>query len=365
MDMDPKFSPKPRRAVLSGLAAVPLVLAGTAYRPARPAAAAAPSLGVFGIELEGARQQARGLEQLNSLIVAQHGEIVLADAFRGPPLNRPVNVKSVSKTVVATLVGVALDRGMLAGVETTVGQLIPGLIPRGADPGVRAITVEHLLTMQAGLDRTSGANYGRWVESRNWVAHALGRPFVAEPGGPMLYSTGSYHVLGAALSRAAGSSLLELARQWLGAPLDITIPPWTRDPQGYYMGGNNMTLSPIALLRFGEMWRGGGVLDGRRVVRAAWVEASWTPRTRSIYSGDEYGYGWFLSRIGGHDVSYARGYGGQMLYVVPSLGLTVVMTSDPTRPARSQGHVGDLKALLADHIIAAAERTETATGRPG
>ncbi len=356
--------PTPRRSVLRALAAAPLMMVAAAAPPFRPAAAAAPSSGALGTGLERARRHARGLEQLNSLIVAHHGETVLAEVFRGPPLDRPVNVKSVSKTVVATLVGVALDRGILTGVDTTLGQLIPGLIPSGADPGVRAITVAHLLTMQAGLERTSGANYGRWVESRNWVAHALGRPFVAEPGGPMLYSTGSYHVLGAALSRAAGSSLLDLARQWIGTPLDVAIPPWTRDPQGYYMGGNNMALSPLALLRFGEMWRGGGTLDGTRVVSEALVEAAWTPRTRSVYSGDEYGYGWFLSRVGGHDVRYARGYGGQMVYVVPSLGLTVVMTSDQTRPARSQGHVGDLEALLANHIIAAVERAE-ATGRPG
>src|SRR5690606_21154290 len=230
------------------------------------------------------------------------------------------------------------------------------LLPRDVDPRVRSITLADLLTMQAGLERTSGPNYGRWVQSPNWVAFALTRPFVGEPGAGMLYSTGSYHVLGAVLARASGRSLLDLAREWLGQPLGIRVAPWTRDPQGFYMGGNNMALSPMALLRFGEMWRRGGIWDGRQVVSRTWIETSWRPRTRSVYSGDDYGLGWFLGRPGDHDLAYARGYGGQMLYVVPSLGLTVAITSDPTRPARSGGHVGDLKALLVEDIVPAAER---------
>jgi CubicO group peptidase (beta-lactamase class C family) len=169
----------------------------------------------------------------------------------------------------------------------------------------------------------------------------------------MLYSTGSYHVLGAALARAADRSLLALARDWLGEPLGIEIPPWTRDPQGFYMGGNEMSLSPMALFRFGEMWRRRGAWNGTRVLSEAWVEASWVPRTRSPFSGHDYGYGWFLAEMGGHRVAYARGYGGQMLYVVPGLGMTVVVTSDPTRPARSEGHVGELNDLLAEEIIPA------------
>jgi CubicO group peptidase (beta-lactamase class C family) len=189
------------------------------------------------------------------------------------------------------------------------------------------------------------------VSSDDWVRFALSRPFVDRPGGRMLYSTGSYHLLSAVLTEASGRSLLALARDWLGEPLAIEIPPWTRDPSGYYMGGNNMALSPNALLRFGEMVRQRGVWNGVRVVSANWVETSWTPRTRSPFSGDDYGYGWFIDTVRGHPVRYARGYGGQLLYLVPDLGLTVVITSDPTRPARSGGYFGALRRFLADDVI--------------
>ncbi|WP_207477117.1 serine hydrolase domain-containing protein [Arenibaculum pallidiluteum] len=343
-----------RRLVIGAGAAAPIAL----LMPRAGLASAARPFDRAGLDRALAR--AARFDQIHGLIVARDGEMVVREAFRGPGLGRPVNVKSVSKTIVASLVGAAIDRGVLRGPEQRLAEIAPDLIPRNADPRVRDITLAQLLTMQAGLERTSGPNYGRWVESRNWVAFALSRPFVAEPGGGMLYSTGSYHVLGAVLAQAAGRSLLALARDWLGDPLGIEFRPWTRDPQGFYLGGNNMVLSPEDLFRFGEMWRNGGLRDGRRVLSAAWIEASWMPRTRSPFSGDQYGYGWFLAEMGGRPVAYARGYGGQMLYLVPTLGLTVVVSSDPTRPARSEGYVGDLEAILAEEIIPAAER-----GAPG
>ena len=300
--------------------------------------------------LQHVADRAAGLEQLRGLIIARNGEVLFAEAFRGPPLDRAVNVKSVSKTIVAALTGAALDRGLIKAVDQRLGDLAPDLIPKDADPRVHDITIADLLTMQAGLERTSGPNYGRWTGSDDWVGFALARPFVARPGTRMLYSTGSYHILGAVIARQADASLLEIARSWLGGPLDIDIPPWTRDPQGFYLGGNNMELSPFALLRFGEMVRQAGHWRGEQVLSAGWLEASWIPRTSSPFSGHQYGYGWFLARAGDHDLAYARGYGGQMLYVVPSIGLTVVITSDSTRPARSYGYAGDLHALVAELI---------------
>ncbi len=324
-----------RRTLIAGAAALPLLT-----RPARSAAA-----------FDAVRERARALPQLWSLSIAQNGTPHFAEAFRGPALSRAVNVKSVSKTIVSALTGAAIDRGLIPDVNASIGALAPRLIPASADPRVADITVEHLVTLRAGLERTSGANYGDWVSSRNWVANALARPMLADPGTRFLYSTGSTHILGALLAEVSGRSLLALARDWIGAPLGIDIPAWTRDPQGRYLGGNEMALTPAALLAFGEAYR----RDGGGIVSPDWVQASWTAHTRSPFSRHEYGYGWFLTRAGEHRVAYARGYGGQMLWVVPSLALTAVAISDPNLPARSDGHVGELQRLLADVIVPAAE----------
>jgi CubicO group peptidase (beta-lactamase class C family) len=136
----------------------------------------------------------------------------------------------------------------------------------------------------------------------------------------------------------------------MGRPLGVEIPPWNRDPQGVFMGGNNMALTPRAMAAFGEAIRTGEPA----LVPPRWIAESWTPRTRSPFSGHDYGYGWFLARIGDEDLAYARGYGGQMIYVAPGAGVVVAVTSDPDRPARSEGHTGDLHRLVAETVLPAA-----------
>ncbi len=326
-----------RRRMLAGTAA--LALPGTLRAQSR---------------WEAVASQARRLDQCHCLVIAHRGEVVLAEAFRGPAPDRPVNVKSVSKTVVAAVLGAAIDRGEVSGLGASLGDVAPRLIPPGADPRVASLTMEQLVTMTAGLERTSGANYGGWVQSRDWVANALSRPFVAAPGSRMLYSTGSFHILGAALAEAAGTSLLSLTRDWLGRPLGITVPAWPADPQGRYFGGNEMRLAPLDMVRFGEMYRLGGTWAGRQVLPADWVEASFQARTRSPWSGMGYGLGWFLARADRTDYALARGYGGQIIFVAPARELTVAITSDPTRPARSEGYFGVLRALLEDDLLPAA-----------
>lgn len=298
-------------------------------------------------------QDAEELGPLETVVVAVDGDIVAERGYRGHRTTAPANIKSASKSVVSALVGIAIDKGLLRGVDQSIAEILSRDFPADPDARLETVTIGHLLSMQAGLGRTSGANYGRWVASPNWVRSALAQPFVDEPGGAMLYSTGSTHLLSAILTRVGKASTLELARQWLGTVEDFAIAAWTRDPQGVYLGGNEMAMTPRSLLAFGELYRNGGrAPDGRQVVPEDWVRQSWTPRTQSRFTGDDYGYGWFLREIDGTEVRYAWGYGGQMLYVAPSRRLTVVMTSDESQPSARTMHRDALHGLFA-RIMAA------------
>lgn len=286
--------------------------------------------------------------QMETLQVLRGDEVIFADARNRGQLERFANIKSVSKSVLSLLLGISFDRGEIASINATIGELAPNLLPRDATPGAEDITVQDLVTLRAGLERTSGANYGSWVNSRNWISYALSRPFVAEPGGRMLYSTGSSHILGAILSEVTGESLLDLAQDRLGAPLGMEIPPWTRDPQGYYMGGNQMALRPTDMLKIAQLVRDNGQFDGTQVVSGNWMVASTQVYTASTWFGLSYGYGWFLSRSG---YVIGRGYGGQILAAHPERDLAIAITSDPTLPARSNGYFGDLVDLLDGPIL--------------
>jgi CubicO group peptidase (beta-lactamase class C family) len=321
---------------------------------AAPAPAPAATVGMDSALLEAALERAATLPRLRTLIVVRHGETQAERHFRGPALDAPANVKSVSKSVLSALVGIAIEQGHLEGVHQPVAPFFDGYLTPDDDPRKRHITIGHLLSMQSGLERTSGANYGRWVSSSNWVRYAITRPMVAEPGETRLYSTGNSHLLSAIVTRATGGSTLAFGRQHLAEPLGIRLPPWPADPQGIYFGGNEMRLTPRAMVRFGELYRNGGRHEGRQIVPEAWVRQSLEPRASSRWTGDGYGYGWFLTRVRGHEMFYAWGYGGQFIFVIPALELTVVTTSDPD-VAREREHTREVRRLLAEQIVPAAE----------
>jgi CubicO group peptidase (beta-lactamase class C family) len=313
-----------------------------------------------------ARAYARAAQmpRLRSLLVEWRGLVIGERYYRGATRTSTANIKSASKSVVAALVGIAISRGDLRGTHQTIGELLP-VQTRDLDSTKRAITIEDLLTMRTGLESTSFWNYGRFVSSRNWVRFALSQPVIAPRGadGPMIYSTGSTHILSAILTHTTGLSTYRYAERFLAAPLGIRLRPWTTDPQGIYFGGNEMRMTPREMLAFGRMYLNGGrVAAGapgmfRQVLPRTWIDSSWVARTRSSWSGHEYGYGWWIrsawSPNGQHPVYYAWGYGGQFIFVVPSLELVVVTTSDPDARTREHGHLEAIHSLLDSEIIPA------------
>tara|TARA_R100001039_G_scaffold39113_1_gene43947 strand:- start:2245 stop:3261 length:1017 start_codon:yes stop_codon:yes gene_type:complete len=294
------------------------------------------------------RSRIANMSQLHAILVQRGDEIIVAEAPRGPGLDRVANIKSCSKSIIGLLTGNAIAEGAIPSVNATIGEIAPSIMPSNATPGVEDLTVEDLVTLRAGLEGTSGRNYGAWVNSDNWVSFALRRPMVATPGGRMIYSTGTTHILGAVLTVATGKSLLEQARAVLGQPLGIEIPAWTQDPQGYYFGGNQMAMTPRGMLRIATLMRDQGRFDGDQIIPADWIDQSTQAHTRSPYSGLAYGYGWFLSRSG---FIIARGYGGQIIAAHPEKGLALAITSDPTSPARSGGYFGQLMDLLEGPVL--------------
>lgn len=290
-------------------------------------------------------ESAQRFDTLRTLHVGMEGETVIARGYRGVSPDAATNVKSASKTLIAAVVGAAIERGVLSGVDARVADLLPDALPPQPDPRLDELSVAHLLSMQAGLERTSGENYGAWVASDNWVESVLDQPVSGRPGGEMRYSTGNTHVLSAILERRTGNASYALANRWL-APAGVEVVDWITDPQGIAFGGNQVAMRPAALLALGELYRRDGVTaSGQRLLPASWVDASWQIRGRSRWTNDGYGYGWFIREFAGHEGYYGWGYGGQMLYVIPNLSMTVVITSDADHPSGRTGYRDQLHAL--------------------
>ena len=313
--------------------------------------AASPAVTVDSALLGRALDRAASFRPLTSLLVSRDGERIVERYYRGMEPDRTVNLKSVSKTLLATLVGIAIAEGHLESVDQPVAEVLSEAFRGVEDPRKREITLRHLLSMTAGIETTSFSNYGEWVSSSDWVRDALRRPLECPPGRCWEYSTGNSHLLSAALTRATGTSTLAYARDRLFEPLGIRLPPWDRDPQGIYLGGNNMQLRPADLLEFGELMLDAGRLDDEQLVPWEWILASWRPHATSPWNRHGYGLGWWIERWGGERAFFAWGYGGQYLVLVPRLRLAVVATSSLSGGRR--GHNRDLRRLFDEALIPA------------
>ncbi|MGH9783405.1 MAG: serine hydrolase domain-containing protein [Terriglobia bacterium] len=315
------------------------------------------------VSFDAAAAAAADLPRLHSLLVSRGGKLVFEHYYNGARATRPVNIKSASKSIISALVGIAIDRDLIAGPRQPIAPFFPNLadpLDNEGYPRKSAITIEDLLSMRSGLETTSNRNYGRWVQSGNWVRHILTRPFVSLPGTSMEYSTGNTHLLSAILTKVTGASTWQFAQESLARPLGFTLPRWPQDPQGIYFGGNDMLMTPRQMLAFGELYRNRGRANGQQVIPAEWVHQSFVPRVRSRRESDRfYGYGWWIRELAGQQTAYAWGFGGQFIFVVPKLDLVVVTTSATTLEDERRDHRFTVLDLVERFIIAptaAAER---------
>jgi len=211
--------------------------------------------------------------------------------------------------------------------------------------------------MQSGLETTSNRNYGAWVQSGNWIDYALSQPLELRPGTAMEYSTGNTHLLSAILTKATGVSTLEFARQTLSDALGFRLAPWPRGPQGIYFGGNDMEMTPRQMIKFGELYLNHGQINERQVIPANWIDTSLQPHTESTRErGRSYGYGWWIRNMAGFNTSYAWGYGGQFILLVPELDLIIVTTSSSNPGLDRRSHTRRVYDLVEYSIIVPASR---------
>jgi len=329
--------------------------------------AAVTEAGIDSMALDRAYQRAADMVPLTSLLVARAGVLIGEKYFRGLRPNQRVNVKSASKSIISALVGIAIEQSRLRTVDQRLAEFFPEQYADETDPFRWRISLRDLLTMRTGLETTSFQNYGRWVTSPNWVQNVLDRPFVCAPGSCWEYSTGSTHLLSAILTRTTGQSTLAFAREHLFGPLGVQLAAWERDPQGIYLGGNNMMLSPRELMAFGLLYASGGRYGDQQIISPDWIRDSWqmVARSRRNRRGS-YGYGWWGRDLGGHMTYYAWGYGGQYVFVVPDLDLVVVATSSLTaRRPRGFSQNREILLLMRDHIIPGVASGQQATSLLG
>lgn len=283
--------------------------------------------------LDGLTRSFDGTGALAALVI-RRGLLVYERYGAGTRPDTLLNLYSCSKSVTSALLGIAMERGLVAGIDRPVTDMFPGLAKTVDAKRKAGLTLRHLLAMSSGLD---WPEWGEWnyyfqamVESSNWVDFVLARPMAADPGSLFNYNTGGSQVLSAVVSRAAGMTTAAFARRDLFDPIGIGRVEWPADPNGVSTGGYGIRMCARDAARFAFLYLNDGAWDGRQVLPRSWVAESTREQSGGHAWFGRYGLHWWLRPLADRRAAsmfFAMGYGGQYLFVVPSLDLVAVFFS--------------------------------------
>jgi CubicO group peptidase (beta-lactamase class C family) len=268
---------------------------------------------------------------IHSLTIIRHGSVVVDTYFYPYDGSTVHDMASVTKSVMTTLIGIAVDQGKLR-LEDRLVSFFPDRTIANLDDRKARITVAHLASMSSGLECTEANEETQRAmqASEDYVQFALDLPVAWEPGTQFVYCNPAIHLLSAILQQATGMTALEYAQLNLFEPLGIHDVKWEADPQGYNHGWGDVFLKPRDAAKLGFLWLHQGRWEDRQIVSRAWVVASTERRmTETAGRPEDYGYGWWISNAE-EDLPFvmATGAGGQNVRVFPTIDLVMVTTGN-------------------------------------
>jgi len=282
-------------------------------------------------KLDEAFTAAQQIGNLKSLVVF-HKDTILKEAFYGTGgADVRHNVRSVTKSVVSILIGIAIDKGYLTSVEQTLGEFI--------DPNEYSITTEksaikirHLLTMSSGFEwnELTASGYNDWISADNQIQYLLDKPLVAQPGQLFNYNSAGTHLLSYIITKVSGMSTYEFSLRYLFNPIGVEEVDWNIDKQGYCNGGAGLYFTPHDMVKIGQIILNRGVYKGKIIVSSDYIDQSIQSKISingSLPFASDYGYSWWLGQNEKGSYIFANGYGGQFIVIVPNLDLIVVTTN--------------------------------------
>jgi CubicO group peptidase (beta-lactamase class C family) len=289
------------------------------------------------------------------------------------------DLRSVTKSVVSALVGIAVGSGAIPGLDRPVVDWFPEF-PELNTPDRRRVTLAHALSMTSGLQWNEDLPY---TDPRNDeivmtgdaqpLRYALARPFARLPGSAFTYNGGLTQVMAAVLERATKVPIEEYARSRLFAPLGISDVEWVGDLAGMPAAASGLRLRARDLAKFGSLYLHGGRWDGTQVLPADWVDQSTRRQFRfqprgGADAGGEFGYAYFWwyncypTDAGLVEARTAVGNGQQRIFVLSGLDMVVTILAGRYNDFTTGATLGT--RILREHVLPAV-KTEPRFGCPG
>jgi CubicO group peptidase (beta-lactamase class C family) len=248
---------------------------------------------------------------------------------------RPVHtLQSVTKSIAATVVGIAVGRGDVTGLDAPFLTYFKDRDLVKADPRLGRATLADLLTMRSGIewheqDRPLDASNTtvQLEESKDWIQFTLSQPMDADPGTKWAYNSGGSHLMSGIIRAATGRHIDDYANEYLFRPIGIRDFYWKKTPTGHPDSEGGLYLGAEDLARIGYLYLRDGMWNGRRVLPEGWAQRATTRHVKAVATNWDYGFQWWLTRQNGVDVWAGRGFGGQLLIVIPARETVVVVNA--------------------------------------
>ncbi len=280
---------------------------------------------------------------IQSLLIARHGKLVMEEYFYGFDRDRAHDLRSAGKTLAPVLLGIARDHGADVSPSSPLYSFFPQYKSfANWDESKALITVRDVMTMTSGLacnenDDDSPGNEDTMqsqTKQPDWYKYTLDLPMLSKPGGShAIYCSADLNLVGGVVRQASGQWLPEFFEVNFAQPLQMERYYLNLMPTGEAYTGGGAYMLPRDQLKLGQLYLDNGLWDGRRVISKEWVAEStarhstFDPNLKDEPQHD-YGYGWHernFIQVGGRVLRdyLAGGNGGQLIIVIPDLDIVV------------------------------------------
>ena len=292
---------------------------------------------------------AENQQNICGIVAMKDGETLYSDYWNGFGRGDALHVMSVTKSVASLLIGIAIDQGLIEGVQQRVLDFFPEYPVKRGEKTIQEVTIEHLLTMTAPYKYRSEP-WTRICTSDNWTYATLdilgGKAGLT---GEFRYSTLGVHILTGILARVSGMDTVDYANKYLFAPIGVaphrgylaetaaehkefilSKQPkenvWFADPQGVAAAGYGLCLTAPDMARLGQLCLNKGVWNEKQVVSSRWIAESTRPRCQCGEDLGHMGYGYLWWTPDMESPAYAAlGNSGNVIYIDPEKNVVVAV----------------------------------------